>query len=202
MSFSETDTLRLEDVTSDDVKLIRATGSVNMELEVLSTGEILTVFNQFRYYDERSQGVEVIQFSDGVVWGRADIATHTATYGTSGNDDLTGSTRAPDIIYGLEGNDTLDGGEGDDVLRGGGGADTLTGGAGADTFVFAAGDAADVVTDFQDGFDLVQIAGPTFADLIVAQSGNDVDVTISSGDVIKLLNTSQLDITESDFVFV
>ena len=74
---------------------------------------------------------------------------------TPGNDSLSGGV----------GNDQLFGGGGDDVLDGGLGADTLRGGLGIDTFILRPGDGgasaseADIITDFQDGTDLLFLAG-------------------------------------------
>jgi Ca2+-binding RTX toxin-like protein len=93
--------------------------------------------------------------------------------GADGNDVLIGNQGADvleggignDVLAGGSGNDTLDGGDGADVLDGGAGVDKLTGGAGADTFVVAAaGDtgllvnARDIVTDFQQGTDRIDLS--------------------------------------------
>lgn len=65
---------------------------------------------------------------------------------------ITGNDAA-NMLNGSLGNDTLSGLGGDDRLAGGLGDDLLTGGAGADRFVFNGG--RDVITDFQDGADMV-----------------------------------------------
>ena len=55
----------------------------------------------------------------------------------------------------------LRGGRGNDDLDGGSGADVLVGGRGADAFVFrwgsdsAAGSGADLIRDFEEGFDII-----------------------------------------------
>ncbi len=66
--------------------------------------------------------------------------------GTGGNDNLTGSIAADDILIGLDGNDTLVGGAGNDTMDGGAGndvldshgdsigVDSLSGGTGDDTY--------------------------------------------------------------------
>ncbi|MBM6593209.1 cellulase family glycosylhydrolase [Microvirga pudoricolor] len=53
--------------------------------------------------------------------------------GTSGDDELTGTSRADDMD-GLAGNDRLYGGDGDDDLDGGSGMDYMAGGRGNDTY--------------------------------------------------------------------
>jgi serralysin len=107
--------------------------------------------------------------------------------GGAGNDDMGGGFgrdlivggAGNDTIGGGEGDDTIDGGDGNDFLAGGGrddridggtgadlinggfGNDIMTGGAGADTFIFTeygAGE-TDIITDFQNGIDLLRFTG-------------------------------------------
>lgn len=84
-------------------------------------------------------------------------------YGGSGNDTLSGLD-GNDQLTGSYGDDTLDGGDGNDVLIGERGADILTGGASADTFQIGShldsglGSAADTITDFESGIDLIDLA--------------------------------------------
>jgi Ca2+-binding RTX toxin-like protein len=72
--------------------------------------------------------------------------------GGSGNDTLTGSSAANQLI----------GGDGNDKINGGGGADILTGGDGSDTFVYTTlsnsrAAAFDTINDFTSGVDTLQI---------------------------------------------
>jgi serralysin len=83
--------------------------------------------------------------------------------GGSGNDTLIGN-HAANLLAGNGGNDVLDGGAGNDSLSGGRGVDTLTGGAGADTFQYMSiaesgvGVGRDIVTDFEQGSDLIDLS--------------------------------------------
>jgi Ca2+-binding RTX toxin-like protein len=91
----------------------------------------------------------------------------------SGNDTLIGNNAANLLVAGA-GNDKLDAGAGDDWLRGGTGSDTLAGGAGADMFVFDAGDSAvgtgrDLVTDFEQGSDRIDLSGAGAATFVGTQ---------------------------------
>lgn len=79
-------------------------------------------------------------------------------------DDLLEGNQGHDLLNGGPGNDTLFGGLGNDTLVGGQGLDRLTGGPGADVFVFRALDhtspdawRADIITDFQQGVDLIDL---------------------------------------------
>lgn len=95
--------------------------------------------------------------------------------GAGGKDMLAGAG-GNDTIFGAEGSDQLFGGDGDDVLNGGadnddieggGGVDVLSGGAGSDSFIFSGtydslppqfGE-ADLITDFGNGGDLIDLRG-------------------------------------------
>ena len=108
-----------------------------------------------------------------------------------------------DLILGLSGNDTLEGGSGGDTLTGGKGNDRLIGGSGADVFVFNRGDGADVITDFVNGLDVLQIANgaESFADVTVRDSGQNVIILFANVQVT-LLNLDHRWIDVSDFAFV
>jgi D-alanyl-D-alanine carboxypeptidase len=85
--------------------------------------------------------------------------------GGNGNDKLLGGD-GNDKLSGRDGADVLDGGNGRDVLTGGNGQDFLTGGAGRDVFDFnsvwetgPASSSRDVITDFEQGQDVIDLAG-------------------------------------------
>ncbi len=121
-------------------------------------------------------------------------------FGNDGNDQLSGGL-GDDFLHGNKGKDALDGGDGIDKLFGNNGKDVLAGGAGSDfldggkgddtlsgnvagantpdgafnTFVFNGKFGNDVVTDFQIGFDTVNIGGGiTENDVTVKEDGADV----------------------------
>jgi len=128
-------------------------------------------------YEAGGSYTVTVQVSDGAGSTETDSFTVTAVSdggGTGGPDVLTGGPGddvlsglgGDDTLSGLGGADTLCGGEGNDVLLGGlgddrlygeGGDDTLTGGAGADVFRMAPGGGSDVITDFEDGVDRIDL---------------------------------------------
>ncbi len=78
------------------------------------------------------------------------------------NNEINGSG----ALYGEQGNDTINGGRGDDeiyggedndIINGGAGDDWLDGGPGADTFVFELGSGNDVIMDFEDDLDKIDL---------------------------------------------
>ncbi|MEL7099666.1 MAG: calcium-binding protein [Pseudomonadota bacterium] len=86
--------------------------------------------------------------------------------GDAGNDQMFGNA-GTDTLSGGSGFDTLNGGQGDDVMDGGlqsdtliagAGNDTLTGGAGRDTFVFGRNAGDNVVTDYVDNIDTIDVS--------------------------------------------
>lgn len=122
-------------------------------------------------------------------------------YGDSGNDTLEGGSGS-DALFGGTGADRVVGGTENDVLNGGVGNDVLIGGAGADKFVFATNYGQDVIKDFQNGIDRIQInsGANRFADLTVRDSGNDVIVRFSNVTII-LEDVNHTLIGASDFIF-
>jgi Ca2+-binding RTX toxin-like protein len=149
-------------------------------------------------------------------------AGNDVLYGDAHDSDTSGSifglnsywssSQGNDILRGGLGNDQLFGSGGDDQLDGGQGADVLTGGTGIDTFVLRAGDGgaqisgADTIMDFQDGTDVLLLAGSlNFSDLIISQgSGSNAADSIikiaSTGEYLAVLKAlSATSLTQADF---
>ncbi len=130
-----------------------------------------------------------------------------------GTDDSYGGLLDDVKVFAISTNsdDILKGGKGADVLFGGFGADTLTGGKGKDTFLFnllsdSNSDAWDVITDFKQGKDVIDLAGlaiegiDDFSDVTITDNGTDTFVTANSADFqIELSGVFAL--TDSDFVW-
>jgi|GEM_PF-6628797 len=101
-------------------------------------------------------------------------------YGDEGNDFIRGDLdndflyggAGNDYIYGGKGDDNLYGGDGNDVLFGDRGNDVLTGGTGSDIFVVGPDTDSDVITDFQNGVDVIGlIGGLNYENLDIYQEG-------------------------------
>jgi Ca2+-binding RTX toxin-like protein len=161
-----------------------------------------------------------------VGWGGADILS-----GGAGNDELygyldqnmqdqQGVSDGIDALYGGAGDDNLYGGAGDDLLDGGTGRDILSGegasgsydngGAnGADTFVIRTGDGgaslelADVITDFEDGDDIIGMSGLNYSDLTIEQgtgsySSHVVVKKTDSGEFLTIIQNVSLSVVDDD----
>ena len=159
-----------------------------------------------------AEGNDTINGGDGndTLWG--DCTTSACqTLISQNNSSYSLSTGGNDTLNGGAGNDTLYGEDGDDTIDGGAGADTLTGGAGIDTFVIRAGDGgsnisdADVITDFQDGTDLIGMSGLNFSDLTIEQGSGDyashvVVKKTDSGEFLLIIQSQNIsNINDSDF---
>lgn len=90
--------------------------------------------------------------------------------GGSGADMVTGNALG-NLLSGMAGQDTLSGGAEADLLIGGTGNDSLTGGADADMFIFGNADGRDVISDFQDGIDVLVMG--LYTDVTVQDAGLD-----------------------------
>ena len=109
--------------------------------------------------EEPDQGIDSVHSSIG--WILGDHIEDLTLLGVVG---LMGTGNALDNhITGNDGGNRLAGGDGADTLDGGGGADLLAGGEGADTFCFrSATEGADIILDFEAGFDLIGFSASGF----------------------------------------
>lgn len=123
-------------------------------------------------------------------------------HGGFDDDTLSGGT-GTDRLDGSHGRDSLSGEGGDDTLTDGRDRDTLTGGGGADLFVLRDDDRRDVVTDFQDGIDLLDL-GVGFGKLTITDVAPGEVLIRYRGDQLTLLDTAGLltaaDITRADLI--
>ncbi|MGF1524142.1 MAG: calcium-binding protein [Leptolyngbyaceae cyanobacterium] len=132
--------------------------------------------------------------------------------GEEGNDTLIGGG-SNDILDGGLGDDIVNGGRQNDRVYGGESPffslnktaivyngfgqladisninDTLIGGTGADTFVYKEGDAADLITDFEDGVDTLEILTSSF-NYSLRQATNGTFVDFGEGQGVFVANTS------------
>jgi cysteinyl-tRNA synthetase, unknown class len=120
-----------------------------------------------------------------------------------GNDVLNGLA-GKDRLSGGEGNDKIFGSFGNDRLSGGAGRDIVSGGDGRDTFVFRAGDGRDVISDFQNGLDRLDLTGlaDSFAEVKAAASVKGDHIVLTFGaDSIEVHGLTLASLTAGDVIF-
>ncbi|MGF1604854.1 MAG: calcium-binding protein [Rhodothalassiaceae bacterium] len=115
-----------------------------------------------------------------------------------------------DFLLTQTADDVLEGGDGDDVLLSGSGNDVMAGGAGADTFTFSAffDTGEDMVMDFEDGVDSIEMRDSFYENeadfldsLTITETDTGVSIAFETGLVIQLIGIRAADVDASDFVF-
>jgi len=126
----------------------------------------------------------------------------------TGENSLTGKGNdSANRITGNAGQNTLYGYGGVDVLNGGRGNDLLNGGTHADTFVFTTRSGRDVIADFQNGIDVIDLTRyrelDDFAQISKAmvQNGADVEIHLGKYDVLTVNNVTIANLTGEDFAY-
>jgi Ca2+-binding RTX toxin-like protein len=131
---------------------------------------------------------------------------HFTIAGTNAANTINGSA-FNEWIYGYGGDDKLYGNGGKDRLFGGAGNDVLAGGSGSDEFVFATGGGNDLILDFQDGVDIINLADiqgiSSFADLMdnIVQTFDGVEINLGNGDAVTLKGADMAVLSAGDFLF-
>lgn len=125
--------------------------------------------------------------------------------GSFHQDELTGDN-GNNGLFGIAGNDVLHGNGGQDVLAGGEDADRLYGGEGADTFYFESGHGDDIILDFTDTEDRIDLSAFSLAgfdDLTITSEpdGAKIDLTEHGGGTILLYEFDMDNLDAADFLF-
>lgn len=176
----------LWDYGGNDTLVLTGTKDANINLNPGTWSDMGT---DVTYYDGNST---VVHVQSETVYIAPDTVIENAT-GSSGDDTILGNN-ASNVLKGMDGNDTLNGGKGNDTLWGGDGADVL---------VFEGNWGADLIMDFIDGEDKIDLSGTdlNFTNLTIADSGSDTLITDGDGNSITLVGVAAGDITADDFLF-
>ena len=137
-----------------------------------------------------AEGDVIVDFSNVLGSGYGDVLR-----GDAWNNRLSGGS----------GNDRLSGRGANDVLEGGAGADRLNGGAGDDVFRFGFGHGDDIIIDFTDGDDLIDLSAfglSNFDELVVSSDpdGVTIDLTAHGGGTILLEGFDIADLDAGDIL--
>lgn len=127
--------------------------------------------------------------------------------GGDGNDTIYGDFGWVADGYGggavIFGDDIINGGAGDDTMTGDGTATTASVTFGSDTFVFNDGSGNDAITDFQIGFDVIQVDGyglTDFSQLTIDELGGNSVVEFDASNSVTLMGVTGLAASDFDFV--
>ncbi|MEP2784069.1 MAG: calcium-binding protein, partial [Pseudoruegeria sp.] len=129
---------------------------------------------------------------NNTIWGGGG---DDSLVGLAGNDSLYGGDGG-NWMYGGSGKDRLFGEDGADKLFGGGGDDIMVGGEGADTFHFFENYGNDVITDFENNVDKINLRNFDFITTLEDARGyaeridGNVIFDFENGDTLTILNTS------------
>jgi Ca2+-binding RTX toxin-like protein len=156
-------------------------------------------------------GNDTINAKDGndTVYGEAGndsietAADGGTAYGGSGNDTIKGGSGNLNASGGAD-DHFINSGAGNDRLEGGTGNDTVTTGSGKDTVIFSDGDGNDVITDFSDILDKLEITsnGITSYSDVQARMTNiagDTRITLDDGSTITIKGQGPGDLSASNF---
>ena len=128
----------------------------------------------------------------------------------SAHEDFLSGDASENVLVGGSGNDTLRGWGGDDILYGGADADLLDGGqqddqmfggAGGDTFFFRPGWGRDIVGDYEDDIDEIDLTLYGFTDTTAAlafatEVGNDTVFEFASGETLTVRNATKAELQD------
>jgi serralysin len=145
--------------------------------------------------------IEATTGVDGI--NATEFSNFSIAYNTIIEDAIGGSAR--DLLWGNDAANHLSGMGGDDVIKGFGGNDTLTGGDGSDVFVFANDGSTDTVSDFQTGFDkidLSEVAGADAAHVAFNTTSHQVEIdTNHDGSADMFITVAGSAVGAGDYLF-
>ena len=145
---------------------------------------------------------DVVDYSASPSGVTVDLATGTASGGHAEGDRIGGVEH----VIGSEHGDHITGDAGANHLTGGGGNDRITGGAGSDRFIFGSGNGDDIIHDFTDAEDLIDLTDfdlTDFSELTMRsdETGVVIDLSGHGGGTILLEGVSLATMDETDFLF-
>jgi Ca2+-binding RTX toxin-like protein len=173
-----------------------------------------SAFNDYVYFDaldtiNAGAGRDALFYYQGTGQALANLNLNVAAANAeyvltgAGNDTLfnTGSSTAVSLLGGA-GNDTLTGGLGNDYFYG----DSGTGNLGADVFVVTNNAQSDVILDFANGADRLNVHNTgftTFAQIQAAATDNGYGAVINfgGGNSVTLYNFALGNLDASDIIF-
>lgn len=182
-------------------------GGTGTDTAVFDSGVALKVDLRLTAAQDTGEGLDLLIDIENLTGGKGkdDLRGTDAanTIIASVGNDSVWARGGNDYLRGGWGHDRLDGGTGEDRLRGEQGTDTLIGGLGADVFIFQSGDGADVIRDWEDGIDLIEIRLNGGAEPVIGLNVDGTSTFLQFDTVsVEILNAGPGVIDASDYYFV
>ena len=187
------------------------TGSRSDDVLIGNSGDNVLTALQGNDSLDGGGGIDRASYYSSTLGVSVDLAMGTAADGWGTNDTLVNIENVTGSRY----DDTLVGDGGANTLNGADGIDILTGGGGADVFQFRPpvhtsaltppSNGYDIVTDFQQGIDLIDLRSDQFADAVAVLAATTDDLSgnaiiyIPDGGTVMLLGVHAADLNAGDF---
>jgi Ca2+-binding RTX toxin-like protein len=202
----------MESRTNGEILTLTTGGATNFE-NIEGTISRITGIGDVIFGDNNNNTIKGLT-GDDILYGRAGddliYAEDKVCPSCPGREEEASEQTFNDFLYGQAGNDILVGSAGDNILDGGSGSDKIITGTGLDTIIIRTGDGgdseltSDIITDFEDGKDIIELQGISYSDLIITQGENDYlnDVIVQhAGEYLLVIQNTQLSsINYLDFV--
>ena len=156
---------------------------------------------------EGGNGMDMAYYGSSTVGVTVDLGNTANNTGEAVGDSYSSiegvfGSKFDDMITGDAGDNLLRGFLGDDIINGGAGNDTLRGEAGNDTFVFEFGNGNDVVIDYNDAEDMLDLTDFGFGSVSSAMNfasdvSGDVVFDFGPGGTFTIEDTTILEITDN-----
>jgi Ca2+-binding RTX toxin-like protein len=142
----------------------------------------------------------IVDFSAATAAVSINALAGTAAAGYAGNISGLGIATFAGVenfeITSGSSNDTITTGAGNDAINAGGGHDVIFGGEGADIFVFELGSGNDIISDFEQGVDMIDVSGYGFANfntLAINVGTENSVINFGAGNTVTVLDVVNLD---------
>ena len=179
------------------VNLLKSDGSNDVDFVIANNAANLISTGMDNDFVDANGGADIVHAGSG----------NDVVLGGTGNDRMFGDA-GNDLLRGDAGHDLILGGAGNDVITGGAGRDTLAGNAGADVFVFEIGSQRDIIVDFRNGQDRIDLTDQHYTSFAMLQAFADITehsfgtvIDFGGGERIDLLGVKVSQLDGSDFIF-
>ena len=157
---------------------------------------------------EGGNGLDMAYYASSEVGVTVDLSNTANNTGEAVGDIYSSiegvfGSKFDDNITGDSGDNYLRGFWGDDIINGGEGNDTLRGELGNDTFVFEFGNGNDVVIDYNDAEDMLDLSDfgfgsvPAILNFATDTAGGDVVFDFGAGGTFTIEDTTIMEITDN-----